>query len=451
MTGNYPDPDRLAWPGAGAASCRPMAHLLETLAARGMVHDATPALDARLAQGPITAYVGFDPTADSLHVGNLVPVMALAWLQRLGGRPLVLVGGGTGMVGDPSGKREERPMLGADVVARNAAAIRGQLSRFFTFGDGATDARMLDNAEWLAGLGLLEFLREAGKHFTVSYMLQKETVKTRLDSGISFTEFTYMLVQAYDFAHLATHHGCELQMGGSDQWGNITAGIELGARRDNRKLHALVLPLLTTAAGTKFGKSEGGNVWLDAARTSPYQFHQFWLRSDDADVERLLRFFTFLDLDEIAAAMQEHRADPSRRAAQRRLADDVTARVHGTAALARVQAAAAILFGGTPLGEADRDTLAMVRDEVPAATITREELAAGLPVADAFVRAGLAESKKQARQFATAGGLAVNDAPADPQRPIGPGDLLHGEWVFLRRGKKHWGVLRLEAPATDTP
>jgi tyrosyl-tRNA synthetase len=427
-----------------------MAHLLDTLRDRGMVHDATPALADRLDQGPVTAYVGFDPTADSLHVGNLVPVMALAWLQRLGGRPLVLVGGGTGMVGDPSGKRDERPMLGGESVATNAAAIREQLSRFFEFGRGPTEARMLDNAEWLADLGLLAFLRNVGKHFTVNYMLHKETVRARLDSGISFTEFTYMLVQAYDFAHLANAQGCELQMGGSDQWGNITAGIELAARRDDRKLHGLVLPLLTTAAGTKFGKSEAGNVWLDAARTSPYQFHQFWLRTDDADVDRLLRFFTFLDLDEIAAVLNAHTADPSRRSAQRRLADDVTTRVHGAVAVERVSRAAEILFGGLPLAEADRGTLATVRGEVPSVAVTRQELETGLPLLDVVVRAGLAESKKQARQFASAGGLWVNDAQADLQRIVASADLLHGESVFLRRGKKQWAALRLASEASET-
>ncbi len=427
-----------------------MATLLETLTARGMVHDATPDLADRLARGPVAGYVGFDPTADSLHVGNLVPVMALAWLQRLGGRPLVLVGGGTGMVGDPSGKRSERPMLDARTVAANAAAIRTQLARFFRFGEEATDARMFDNAEWLRPLGLLEFLRDAGKHFTVNYMLQKDTVKSRLDSGISFTEFAYMLVQAWDFAHLATTEACELQMGGSDQWGNITAGIELAARRDGRKVHGLVLPLLTTAAGTKFGKSEAGNIWLDPAKTSPYQFHQFWLRCDDADVERLLRFFTFLDLTEIAAILVEHATDPARRVAQRRLADDVTARVHGDEAVRRVTRAAAILFGGEPLSAADADTLEMVVGEVPAAGVTRVELDAGLPVVEAFTRAGLAESKKQARQFAGAGSLWINDRTADLDTPIGPADLLHDRVVLLRRGKKQWGALRLAAGETDT-
>ncbi len=420
-----------------------MASLLDTLTARGMLHDATPDLGSRLAEGPITGYVGFDPTADSLHVGNLVPVMALAWLQRLGGTPIVLVGGGTGLVGDPSGKRSERPMLDAETVAANATAIRDQLARFLRFGEESTDARMRDNAEWLGTLGLLEFLRDAGKHFTINYMLQKDSVKSRLEAGISFTEFTYMLVQAWDFAHLARSEGCELQLGGSDQWGNITAGIELGARRDGAKLHGLTLPLLTTASGAKFGKSEQGNVWLDPRRTSPYQFHQFWLRVDDADVERLLRFFTFLDLDEIAAVMATHATEPSRREAQRRLADDVTARIHGAAAVERVARAASILFGGAPLGDADAATLEMVVAEVPVAAVTAAELAAGLPVVEAFTRAGLAESRKQARQFAGTGALWVNDKPAELERPIGPAELLHERVVLLRRGKRQWAALRL--------
>ncbi len=427
-----------------------MNDLLTVLTERGMVHDATPALADRLLEGPITAYVGFDPTADSLHVGNLVPVMALSWLQRLGGRPLVLVGGGTGMVGDPSGKKAERPMLGPEVIAANAAAIRNQLSAFFSFGSGPTDAVMLDNADWLAGMGLLEFLRDTGKHFTVSYMLQKDTVKSRLDSGISFAEFTYMLVQAHDFAHLARQEKCELQMGGSDQWGNITAGIELGARRDGTRLHGLVLPLLTTAAGTKFGKSESGNVWLDPARTSPYQFHQFWLRTDDADVERLLRFFTFIDLDRIAAITVEHQANPAARIAQRALADDVTSRIHGADAVERATRAAAILFGGGSLADADPATLEMVQSEIPSVVVNREQLEAGIGVLDAFVMSGLAESRKQAKQFAAAGSLRINDEPTDGQATINPTTLLAGGAVFLRRGKKQWAALRAEGPASDT-
>lgn len=418
-----------------------MATLLETLSGRGMLHDATPQLAARLAGAPITGYVGFDPTSDSLHVGNLIPVMGLAWLQRLGGRPIALVGGGTGLVGDPSGKRTERPMLDAETVARNAAALRAQLERFLSFDGGPTGALLRNNADWLGPLPLLDFLRDTGKHFTVNYMLQKESVKLRLESGISFTEFTYMLVQAHDFAHLARTDGCELQMGGSDQWGNITAGIELAGRRDNRTLHGLVLPLLTTSSGNKFGKSEQGNVWLDPARTSPYQFHQFWLQVEDADVERLLRFFTFLDLEEITAIVADHVTDPGRRIAQRRLADDVTARIHGAEAVKRVQQVGAALFGGAPLAELDREVLAMARREIPAVEVSAAELGAGLAVPEAFTRSGLAESRRQARQFAETGSLWVNDRQVAADAVIGAADLLHGEAVFLRRGKRNWAAL----------
>ena len=276
-------------------------------------------LQARLAQGPVTGYIGFDPTADSLHVGSLLPVMGLAWLQRFGGRPIALVGGGTGMVGDPSGKRDERPILSVEVIDRNSAALKAQLAHFLDF-EGPAAARVMNNADWLRGLGLMEFLRDTGKHFTVNYMLQKDSVQSRMETGISFTEFSYMLVQAYDFWHLFRTARCELQMGGSDQWGNITAGIELIGRREQGSAHGLVMPLLTTSAGAKFGKSEEGNVWLDPARTSPYKFFQFWLNTDDRDVERLLNFFTFLSSEEIAAAMAEQAGDPSRRSAQRLLA-----------------------------------------------------------------------------------------------------------------------------------
>lgn len=415
-----------------------------------MVHDVTPALADRLAAGPITAYIGFDPTASSLHVGNLVPVMALAWLQRLGGRPIALIGGGTGLVGDPSGKRSERPMLSAETVRANADALRAQLGRFLDFADGATGAVMVDNTDWLSDLGLLAFLRDAGKHFTVSYMLQKDTVKSRLDAGISFTEFSYMLIQAYDFAHLAGSHGAELQMGGSDQWGNITAGIELASRRDRRKLHGLVLPLLTTAAGAKFGKSEAGNVWLDADRTSPYQFHQFWLRQDDVDVERLLRFFTFLPLTDIADLMDHHGRDPSSRTAQRALADDVTHRIHGGESLKRATLAGAILFGTGDLDQADAETRRMVLAEIPEAVVTAAELVEGLPVLDAFTRTGLADSKKQARQFASTGSLRIGGDVVEGSDRITGDRFGEHDVIFLRRGKRQWAALRRGEAPTDT-
>lgn len=410
-----------------------------------MLHDATPDLPARLAVGPIVGYAGFDPTADSLGVGGLIPVMGLAWLQRLGGKPLVLIGGATGMIGDPSGKRSERQLLSGEALRANAAAIQAQLSQFLDFGAGATSARMVNNADWLASVGLLEFLRDTGKHFTVNYMLQKESVRSRLDTGISFTEFSYMLVQAYDFAHLAKTQQCELQLGGSDQWGNITAGIELGARRDGRKLHGLVMPLLTTTSGTKFGKTEAGNVWLDPAKTSPYAFHQFWLQVEDADIDRMLRCMTFLELAEIAELMRQHAKDPGQRVAQRRLADDVTGRVHGRLAAERANDAARILFGGGDVRAADATTLGMVAAEITSQPVTRGELDGGMPLIDALLRTGLAASKSEARRGLASGGYSVNGVAAEATRVLGGADLLPGGIVLLRKGKKSWAALQLQA------
>ncbi len=406
-----------------------------------MLHDATPDLAARLAARPIAGYVGFDPTADSLGVGGLMPVMALAWLQRLGGKPLVVVGGGTGMIGDPSGKRDERQMLSMETIRANATAIQAQLSKFLVFGDGPTDAVMLDNLDWLGRVELLEFLRDTGKHFTVNYMLQKDSVKSRMDSGISFTEFAYMLIQAYDFAHLAAAHNCELQLGGSDQWGNITAGIELASRRDGRKVHGAVLPLLTTSAGTKFGKTEEGNVWLDPARTSPYAFHQFWLQTPDADVEQLLRFLTFLPLEDVAAVMAQHDVDRAQRHAQRKLADEVTTRVHGLGAAQSATDAARVLFGSQDVRSADAGALMMVTAEVPNFTIGRAELDSGIPIIDALVKAGLAASKAEARRGLQAGGFSVNGAVVDESHVITRTALLRGDVILLRKGKRNWAAL----------
>lgn len=417
-----------------------MTDLLSVLTARGLVHEATPGLAERLRQGPITGYVGFDPTADSLHVGNLVPVMTLAWLQRLGGRPIAVVGGGTGLVGDPSGKRNERPMLPVEQIDANAAAIRTQLAQFMRF-EGAGAARLVNNADWLRPLSLLEFLRDTGKHFTVNYMLQKESVKSRMDTGISFTEFAYMLVQAYDFHHLFTTERCELQMGGSDQWGNITAGIELIARREQAQVHGLVCPLLTTAAGAKFGKSEDGNVWLDPARTSAYRFYQFWLNTDDRDVERLLRLFTFRSLPDIADTARHHAADPGQRTAQRLLASDVTARVHGGATTERVIEASGILFGGGDLRRAGADTLAIVAGEVAVHAVSTETLSAGYPLVDALVGAGLASSKADARRGIAANGFAVNGEKLSAERVLSEADLLSGGYVVLQKGKRTYAMV----------
>jgi len=420
-----------------------MRTLIQELSPRGLVQDVTPGLAERLEQGPITGYVGFDPTADSLHVGNLVPVMGLAWLQRSGGTPIVLLGGGTGMVGDPSGKRTERPILSLEQIDHNAARQRAQLERFLRF-DGPNAARTRNNADWLRPLGLMEFLRDAGKHFTVNYMLAKDSVKSRMESGISFTEFSYMLVQAYDFWHLWKTERCELQMGGSDQWGNITAGTELISRREGAAAHGLVLPLLTTATGAKFGKSEEGAVYLDPARTSPYKFYQFWLNSDDRDVERWLRFFTFFSMEEIAAVMAEQARDPGRRTAQRRLAEEMTTRIHGQETAASVVAASRLLFGGTDLRAAPAEVLRVLSQELPSVRLPRAELV-GLPVLDALVRSGLASSKGDARRGIQGKGFLVNgEAIAAPERALGEADLLHGAYVMLQKGKRNHALLVAE-------
>jgi tyrosyl-tRNA synthetase len=420
-----------------------MATLIEELSARDFLQDATPGLAERLKQGPITGYVGFDPTADSLHVGNLVPVMALAWLQRCGGTPIVVVGGGTGMVGDPSGKRSERPMLTVEQIDHNVACQRRQLERFLRFeGEGA--ARVRNNADWLRPLGLMEFLRDAGKHFTVNYMLQKDSVKNRMETGISFTEFAYMLIQAYDFWHLWKTEKCELQMGGSDQWGNITAGAELIGRKEGSAAHALVLPLLTTAAGAKFGKSEEGAVYLDPQKTSPYKFYQFWLNSDDRDVERWLEYFTFFPVEEIRALMAEHAREPGRRTAQRRLADEMTARIHGAETARSVVEASRLLFGGTDLRSAGAEVFQVLSTEIPCARVPRAELL-GMAAPDALVRAGLASSKGDARRGIQGKGFSVNGEPfAAADRQLGEADLLAGGYVLLQKGKKSYALLIAE-------
>jgi tyrosyl-tRNA synthetase len=415
-----------------------MTNLITTLAERGFIQDLTPGAEARVAAGPVTGYIGFDPTADSLHVGNLVPIMGLAWLQRTGGTPVVLVGGGTGMVGDPGGKRTERPILEVEEIDANAQAITSQLRRFVRF-DGDNAARVRNNADWLRPLPLMDFLRDVGKHFTVNYMLQKESVKARMETGISFTEFTYMLTQAYDYWHLYHLDGCELQMGGSDQWGNITAGIELIARRDDVQVHGIVFPLLTAASGAKFGKSESGNVWLDPAKTSPYEFHQFWLNSDDRDAERFLKLFTFLPLGEIAAVMEAQASDPASRAAQRLLAREVTALVHGEGEAERAVAASAAVF--SPGDDADYAALA---ETMPSCALPALELD-GLTLTDVLVRAGLASSKSEARRGIEGKGYSINGVvETDVNRRLTGADLRQGRYVLLRKGKKNHAMLVVE-------
>ncbi|HEX9241193.1 MAG TPA: tyrosine--tRNA ligase [Anaeromyxobacter sp.] len=420
-----------------------MTTLLDELSARGLIHDQTPGLKDRLAQGPLAGYVGFDPTADSLHVGHLLAVMSLAWLQRMGGTPIVVVGGGTGMVGDPSGKRTERPVLSVEEIDRNVACIRGQLERFVSF-EGGNAAKVRNNADWLRPLGLMEFLRDVGKHFTVNYMLAKDSVKGRMEAGISYTEFTYMLVQALDFWHLWKTERCELQMGGSDQWGNITAGTELISRKEGASAHGLTFPLLTTSSGVKFGKTESGAIWLDPAKTSPYKFFQFWLNTDDRDVEKLLKYFTFFSIDEIRALLDEHAKDPGKRPAQRRLATEMTGRVHGADVVRSVVEASRLLFGGMPLREASAGVLKVLSQELPVAKVPRAE-AVGMSVLDALVRAGLATSKGDARRGIQGKGFLLNgETVAAPERTLADGDLLHGAWIMLQKGKRNHALLAVE-------
>jgi tyrosyl-tRNA synthetase len=409
-----------------------MRSLLDDLAWRGLVQDQTPGLAERLARGPITGYAGFDPTATSLQVGNLVPVMLLAHLQRAGGRPIVVLGGGTGLIGDPSGKRSERPLLAPEEVAANVARQREQFGRFLDFA-GRRGALLIDNAEWLPDLRLVEFLRDTGKHFTVGYMLQKESVRSRLEAGISYTEFSYMLLQAYDFLELSRRHGCELQVGGSDQWGNITAGIELVRRVTGAEVHGLSAPLITTAAGTKFGKTEGQTVWLDPDLTTPYAFYQFWINVDDRDVERHLGTFTFLSREAVAALMDGHGQDPGARVPHRALAADLTARVHGSAASASAAEASRVLFGELDPDRAHADTWRMLAAELPHAPLP-PDVTAGTSVLDLVARTTLVTSKSDARRQLAQGGIAINKRRVREEDAVGA--PLAGGYYWIQRGKK---------------
>jgi tyrosyl-tRNA synthetase len=422
-----------------------MNNLLDELGWRGLIHDQTPALAERLAKGPVKGYIGFDPTASSLQIGNLVAVMLLAHLQRAGGTPIVLVGGGTGMIGDPSGARAERPLLTEAEVDDHVARQRVQLERFLDF-TGPNAATTVNNAEWLRPLVLVDFLRDIGKHFTISLMLQKESVKARLESGISFTEFTYMLLQAYDFLHLYRTHGCELQMGGSDQWGNITAGTELIRRVEGREAHGLCAPLLTTAAGAKFGKSAGGAVWLDPEQTSPYKFYQFWINVDDRDVESYLKIFTFKTQDEIAGLMEQHAADAGARGPHHALARDLTARIHGADAVDRVAAASQVFFDRGNLDAIRNASVAVwetLEQELPSWTMARGDLPSG--IVDLAANSGLTDSKGEARRQLQQGGISVNGERADMETTVGPDHLLADRYIWLRRGKKKDVIVRLDS------
>lgn len=424
--------------------------ILDDLNSRGLFADCTdtPALAARLAAGPTTLYCGFDPTADSLHVGNLVPLLALRRFQLAGHRPIALAGGATGMVGDPSGKSAERNLLTREQVRHNIACIKQQLARFLDFDTRTNPARLVDNADWTAPITYLDFLREVGKHFTVNSMIAKESVRARMedrDAGISYTEFSYMLLQAHDFYHLRREFGCELQIGATDQWGNITAGVELTRRKLGVTVWGLTFPLLTRADGTKYGKSAAGAVYLDPRRTSPYRFYQFFVQAEDADVLKLLNCLTFLSREEIQALAAELAANPGARAAQKRLARELTTLVHGPGACAEAVRASEILFGGSLEGISEA-AFAEIAGEAPTRELGRDQLAgAGLGLLDLLVHAGLSASKGQARKDVEGGGIYVNNARATAvQRRITAADLLFGRHLLLRKGKRTYVVVTVK-------
>jgi len=412
---------------------------------RGVLSQASEGLRERIAKEPLTAYIGFDPTAASLHVGSLLPVMNLVRLQRAGHSPIAIVGGGTGMIGDPSGKTVERQLLGREQIDANVAGIRGQLEKFLDFHAPSNAAQLINNADWLASTDLLTFLRDVGKYFTVNYMLAKDSVKRRLggEGGISFTEFSYMLLQAYDFLVLHERYGCTLQMGGSDQWGNIVAGIELIRRVTGDGAHGLVFPLVTTSAGVKFGKTEAGTIWLDAAMTSPFRFYQFWLGTDDRDVGQYLKYFTLLTQPEIAELDAATASRPDERQAQRTLARTVTGAVHGQTALERAEAATRVLFGGSMEGLAGADVEEIFAD-VPTAELSRGRLEGeGAPVTAVAAEAALVPSKSDARRLIEGGGLYLNNRRVtDVRAAIRPGETIDGKYVVLRKGARQYVVVR---------
>ena len=422
-------------------------NILEELQWRGLLADCTDPqeLAKRTSPGPITLYCGFDPTADSLHVGNLVPLLALRRFQVLGHRPIPLAGGATGSIGDPSGKSQERQLLTHEVLSANITKVKEQLCRLLDFDTPTNPARLLDNATWTAPVTFLEFLRDIGKHFSVNQMVAKESVRARMEdreAGISYTEFSYMLLQAFDFYVLCRDHNCELQIGGSDQWGNITAGIDLTRRKLGRPVFGLTLPLITNADGTKFGKTAAGAVWLDPGRTSVYKFYQYWIRTDDRDVIRYLKFFTFLCQDEIAAFDKQHTEDPGARAAHKALARAVTDLVHGPSATTEAIRASEILFGGELAGISEAIFNEIV-GEVPTKEIAKAELdGAGKPLVELLVLTGLCPSKGQARKDIEGGGAYVNNVrEASILHSIATKDLLFGKHLLLRKGKRNYVVL----------
>lgn len=412
---------------------------------RGMIHDIMPGTEEALLKKSSSGYIGFDPTADSLHVGHLVQIMTLVHFQRAGHKPFALVGGATGMVGDPSGKSQERNLLGAETLSHNVACVKNQLEKFLDFSSGNTSAEMVNNYDWFKDFSFLDFIRDVGKHITVNYMLSKDSVKKRLETGMSFTEFSYQLVQGYDFYYLNKHKQCIIQLGGSDQWGNIVTGTELIRRKAGGEAYAVTTPLIKKADGTKFGKTEGGSVWLDPEKTSPYQFYQFWLNASDADAGNFIRIFTLKTKEDIETLEATHAEAPHLRVLQRALAEDITTRVHGEAALHAAIAASNILFGKSTsedLKQLNERDFFSVFEGVPTFTMSLSEFGEGISIVDALAgKTGFLSSNSEARRELKANAISVNKEKVDENFILTPEHLINKRYALLGKGKKHNYVL----------
>jgi len=424
-------------------------NFVEELQWRGMLHSSIPETEAHLNAQMRKAYIGFDPTASSLGVGNMVQIMTLLHFQQCGHKPVALIGGATGMVGDPSGKSAERNLLGEEELRYNQECQQKQLERFLDFNCGDRSAEIVNNYDWFKEMGFLEFIRDVGKRLTVNYMMAKDSVKNRISGedreGMSFTEFTYQLIQGYDFYYLWKNHGITLQMGGSDQWGNITTGTELIRRIDGGSAFALTTPLIKKADGTKFGKTESGNVWLDAARTSPYKFYQFWLNASDEDVKNFIRIFTLKGREEIEALEAQHALDPGMRALQKALAEDITTRVHSASDTAQAIQASGILFSKDSMFDSlPKEMLLDIFEGVPQGTLSKSEIEAGADIIDVLVNSGFLPSKGEARRALQENSIAVNKQKVTLETKVDASQLIHGELIILQRGKKNYFLLKCQ-------
>ncbi|MEQ9468091.1 MAG: tyrosine--tRNA ligase [Ekhidna sp.] len=424
-----------------------MKDFVEELKWRGMVHDIMPGTQEELNKGMTTAYIGFDPTADSLHIGNMVQIMTLVHFQKCGHKPIALVGGATGMVGDPSGKSTERNLLDEETLNHNLACVKKQLESFLSF-EGSNSAEVVNNYDWFKGFGFLEFIRDVGKHITVNYMMSKDSVKSRLETGLSFTEFSYQLVQGYDFYYLWKHKNAKLQLGGSDQWGNIVTGTELIRRKDQGEAFAMTTPLITKADGSKFGKSEGGNIWLDPEKTSPYKFYQYWINSSDEDVEKYIKIFSLKDREEIEALISEHREVPHERMLQRTLAEELTARVHSEKDLETAIKASAILFGKSTtedLESLDEKTLLQVFEGVPQTEVSKAEMDGSdvTTFLSETTQQVIFKSKGEARKMIQGGGVSINKTKIEAPDQSVDFKPLQGKYLLAQKGKKNYYLIRV--------